>query len=511
MEQSVIQLVAVLVAFSAAWWLRGRSAKTERKRLEQALADERVHSEKAVGDAARLSDALERAERAETDGKSLAEKVNAAEVKAATLQSERDTANRELEKLNEAAASEGHKRDEIHKTLTQATRDLATAVAQRDAAMEQAKDASRFLTNAQERLKDAFLAASSSVFDVKAAALDGKIQASGTASKQALDQSIRPFVDKIAAFQQKIEQLSTDGSKERNQLLGQIESLKTLNTEMAKATEGMTRALRGSSKVRGDWGELMLETVLKASGLQEGINYLTQADTQDDDGRRLRPDVVVLLPDDRQVVVDSKVNLVAFSDATNAQTPQAQQEALLRHAAGLRLHMRELSEKNYPKATGPKALGAVVLFVPIEGALAAALSVNSDLQLEAFERGVVFASPNTLMALLRVIERMWTRDKMARNVEAIKLEAGRLLDAAVNFLEEFDAVGKQLTKASESYQDANRKLRGPNRSITSHTRRLVEFGARGAKPLPDELESAGEVLAALQADEVADASSDPPG
>src|SRR5690606_22063384 len=177
----------------------------------------------------------------------------------------------------------------------------------------------------------------------------------------------------------------------------------------------------------------------------------------------------------------------AWQEAMNADTPEQQNEALRRHAAGLRQHMRELSDKNYPKALGDTALEVTIAFIPIEGALSAALGTDPALQTDAFERRIVFASPNTLMALLRVIERLWTRDKIQREAIAISDTGGKVLDALMGFLADFDLVGKRLDEADKAFKNARHRLSESSRAVIPRARRLAELGAQGRRPLPDEL------------------------
>jgi DNA recombination protein RmuC len=393
---------------------------------------------------------------------------------AAQLSIERDSAREELRLLSVR--------------FQQMRADHATAASERDAAREAVVETKGFLTRAQAEMRTAFTEAASKVFDEKSLLLDQRIQASSEVSKVSFEATLRPFAEKVSTFQAKVEQLGTDQAKEHAQLVGTIGELKGLNQNMATAAEALTRALKGNAKTRGDWGELILETVLKGSGLEEGKNYVTQMHTIDDDtNQRKYPDVVVNLPDGRRVVVDSKMNFIAWTEAQDAQTPEGHQDGLIRHAAALRAHMRDLSDKNYPKVLGADALDLTILFVPIEGALSAALSINPDLQTEAFAKKVVFASPNTLMAMLRVVERLWTRDKIQRQVGVINDEATKLLDALGGFLEDFDAIEGRLRQAGEAYTKAKTRLTDSNQSVVSRAQRLVAAGARGKKTRREEL------------------------
>ncbi len=407
---------------------------------------------------------------------------------AATLTRERDEARDDLRRVQGELqlAKTGH----------------ASAVSERDAARDALVETKAFLTEAKVQMKSAFTEAASQVFDEKAVVLEQRISASAELSKTSMEATLKPFAEKVGAFQDKVEQLGAEQAKDHATLVGTIGELKGLNQNMADAAGALTRALRGNAKARGDWGELILETVLKGSGLEEGTNYEAQVHTVDDEtGQRKYPDVVVKLPDGRKVVVDSKLNYIAWTEAQNAETPEEGHDALIRHAAALRAHMRELAEKNYPRVIGSDALDLTILFVPIEGALSAALGINPDLQTEAFGRKVVFATPNTLMAMLRVVERLWVRDRIQRQVTVISDEAAKLLDSLSGFLDDFETVETRLRQTSDAYQNAKRRLRESPQSVLARARRLVDAGARPRRSKREEfLPVAGSGAPALLTD-----------
>jgi DNA recombination protein RmuC len=378
--------------------------------------------------------------------------------------------------------------ERLHGPLREAEARVARAEAELEAARAAHEQTRAVQAEAQTRRGPAVHEVASKLFDEKSMALDQKIKESGEASKQGIDATLKPFADQLGQFRARIEQFTSDQGKDHARLVGALGELRTLNQNMAEATGSLTRALKGNAKARGDWGEMILETVLKASGLVEGANYQRQGGARDEEGRLHRPDVVILLPDGRRVVVDSKVNLVAWSEMNEAETPEQYQDALLRHAAAMRVHLRELADKNYPKLLGSEALDLTVMFVPIEGAMAAALSLNADLQTEAFQRKVVFASPNTLMALLTVVERLWTRDKLQKQVGLIGEDAGKVLDAVTSFLDDFDKLGMHLQRAGDAFTQSQRRLRDSDQSVVARTRRLVEQGAKGKKLLREELQ-----------------------
>jgi DNA recombination protein RmuC len=537
----IFTAILALALVGLGWWWRNRNVKAEQNFLQSQVRAERDRADLLGADAARLPDALGRATRSEEGGAALNEALRDAAAREAGLAAQLADTQRFREQLVVELAESEKKRTDLHgeldtqrqvgatatatsaakqeevsrlttdlsdayKSLETARKELemmsgerAQAVAQRDAATTVAEDSRSFLKEAQEKLRSAFTEAASTVFDQKAALLDSRIQASGEASKEGLVQTLKPFAEQVGKFQSRIEQLASDDARERATLVGTIGELKTLNQDMADATNAMTKALKGNAKARGDWGEMILETVLKASGLEEGTHFVSQANTKDDDtGRQQRPDVVVMLPDGRQIVVDSKVNLVAWAEANQAETLEAQQDALIRHAAALRLHMRDLSDKNYPKNLGGQTLDTTVLFVPIEGALSVALSVNKELQTEAFAKRIVFASPNTLMAMLRVCERLWTRDKLHKQIDVIGTQAGLLIDSISLFIEEFDDVGTRISNADTAFRQAKNRLNESPQSVMARARRLVASGAKGKKDIPAELQpELGETILAL--------------
>ena len=482
--------LAVLAGIAGATWLW-----TTRRRLLGQLAEHerqvqelRERADILARDAARLPDAQARIAEAETSVKQLQQALTDATAREAALLAQQQAALEQRQSLQQERDSARAALDGEKESISQLRAANARVAAERAAAIEAYEGVKQFLATAEVQLRTAFLAASTQVFDQKAAALDKRITDSNETSRRSLEETLKPLAQRIAEFQAETRKLHDDSTTKVATLTGNIQNLQTLNQNMAEATENLARALKGNAKARGDWGEMILDTVLKASGLEEGTNFVKQDANRDEDTGRLRkPDVIVKLPDGHQVVVDSKVNLVAWADACNADSPDAYQDALIRHTAALRQHVRDLSEKNYPKVVGASALEMTILFVPIEGALAAALSLNHELQSEAFAKRVVFASPNTLMAMLRVVERLWTRDKLQKQVGKIGDEAGKLLDSLTAFFEDFHAIDESIKKTRTAFENARNRLIESPQSVAARARRLVEAGAKGKKALPEEL------------------------
>lgn len=404
-------------------------------------------------------------------------------------------ANIELKQSVKRAEQE---RDDAKEQLRIKSIELAECTARCDRAIELADQAKLFVESARDQLKTTFAEAASKVFDEKAVSLEQRISQSGEMSKKGLEDVLKPFNEQIKQFRERVDTLNESQVKDNASLVGAISELKSLNQNMASTTDALTRALKGNAKIRGDWGETILETVLRASGLEEGANYIRQASATDEEtGQRRQPDIIFMLPDGRQVVIDAKVNLVAWSEAHETSDGDAYQVALQRHTAALRGHMRDLSEKNYPKVIGSQALDLTILFVPIEGALSAALSMDPNLQTDSWKQRVAFASPNTLMAMLKIVERLWMRDRLQKQVGVIGDEAAKLVDSVVAFLEDFRAIEGKLKAVQVAYEGANRRLSESPQSVLQRTKRLVAAGAKGKKLLPEELEPEGPALPLL--------------
>lgn len=501
---AILLAVLVAVALLVALLLRRRAPDPALTALQDQHA--RQTSE--------LADLREQHVRLQAEAARLQERCQAI----APLEQARDAATVQLQSaLQDAASARAHgeaqardlqgareRIEQLQQALVEQREQLEAArAAQADAAVRlEHSQASQeqmraFLQDARTRLSESFAELAGKAFDERS-------QRAALQSRGDIETLLKPFAERLETFRSRIDVLYQDEAKERRELAGAVNALKSLNEHMASSADALTRALKGSAKVRGDWGELMLENVLRGSGLEEGTHYLRQSSTTDDEGQRLQPDIVVKLPDDRRVVIDSKVNLIAWQEAMNADSPEAQMEAMRRHAVALRQHVRELAERNYPKAIGDAALDITLAFVPIEGALSAALGADAELQQFAFQKKIAFASPNTLMGMLRVVERLWTRDKLQRQALEISEAGGRVLDALQGFLSDFDQVGRKLADAQQAFAASRNRLNESSHAVIPRARRLVELGARGKRALPEELKTEAPPLPWLSSDREAE-------
>ena len=313
-------------------------------------------------------------------------------------------------------------------------------------------------------------------------------------NKEQMDGLLSPLRSKLSDFQQELQKAHLETAKDRASLTEQIRALCETSGKMTSETLNLTRALKGETRTQGAWGELILDTILERSGLREGFEYVTQDSHTTEDGRRQRLDVLIKLPDDKRIVVDSKVSLKDFEAFVNAETDAARVGHIKAHARSLRSHVKLLSEKAYQKLTDG-GLDYVIMFVPSEGALAAALSEDPDLTGYAAEMNVAIVTPTTLMIALRTIANVWNVENRNRNAEQIADRAGKLYDKFVGFVDDMLKLGKQLDTVRGTYDDATKKLSSGSGNLVRQAEIIKTMGAKTTKALPvallDEEESGG--------------------
>lgn len=493
---AVVLLLATLVALVLLWRRSAGGAPSDE--LQRLLDSEREQHRLALVDAGQLRGRLD-ALSTELENERSRSQQHAQAVTTLTARVEREaalSASREaqlaereaaLAQARAAVAETSSELQQAQQRYQQLHGEHARAVANLQHSERASAELRSYLDTAKEKLSGAFAELAGKVFDERGQQFEKNVRQATVQSRADIEGLLKPFADKLGDFRTRVDTLYGEEARQRASLLGAVGELKTLNQDMAAQASALTNALKGNAKVRGDWGELMLDNVLRGSGLEEGVHYQRQKHAVDDEGARLRPDVVVQFPDERSVVIDSKVNLIAWQEAMNATTPEQSEDALRRHAVALRQHVKDLGEKNYPKALGSETLDITIAFVPIEGALSAALGADGSLQAFAFDNRVVFASPNTLMALLRVAERLWTRDKVQKQALKISEAGGLVLDALTGFLQDFTAMGKKLDDAGKAYADARNRLIDSPQSAISRARRLAELGSKAKRALPPEL------------------------
>lgn len=317
------------------------------------------------------------------------------------------------------------------------------------------------------------------------------------ANETRLSEILNPLKEDIKDFKRRVDDTYMNSSKERTLLGEQMKRLMELNMSIGKEARDLTEALSGNTKVQGDWGEMVLETILVKSGLVEGENYFVQRTKNDDgtqikndDNGRLRPDVVVALPDKKCIVIDSKVSLTAYVNYINADNEDDRQRFGKAHMLSVRSHLKELETKRYQDFVGvgnDDRIDYVLMFIPNEHAYMAAMTLDNNLWMEAYEKRVVIISPAHVISTLRLIAQLWTRDKQTKNALKIAEEGGKLYDKFVGFVNDMQTVEQSLGKASEAYASAMSKLHTGRGCIVSKVENLKKLGAKTSKTLPSDM------------------------
>lgn len=317
------------------------------------------------------------------------------------------------------------------------------------------------------------------------------------ANETRLSEILNPLKEDIKDFKRRVDDTYMNSSKERTLLGEQMKRLMELNMSIGKEARDLTEALSGNTKVQGDWGEMVLETILVKSGLVEGENYFVQRTKNDDgtqikndDNGRLRPDVVVALPDKKCIVIDSKVSLTAYVNYINADNEDDRQRFGKAHLLSVRSHLKELETKRYQDFVGvgnDDRIDYVLMFIPNEHAYMAAMTLDNNLWMEAYEKRVVIISPAHVISTLRLIAQLWTRDKQTKNALKIAEEGGKLYDKFVGFVNDMQTVEQSLGKASEAYASAMSKLHTGRGCIVLKVENLKKLGAKTSKTLPSDM------------------------
>lgn len=306
-------------------------------------------------------------------------------------------------------------------------------------------------------------------------------------NKEKLDQLLKPLGEKISEFQKRVEESHKEDIKGRSALDQHLRMLQEMNQKMSEEAKNLTKALKGDTKKQGNWGEVILQRILERSGLKKGSEYETQHSTTMEDGRRLQPDVIVKLPDEKRLIIDSKVSLTAYEKYSSTEELDEQATYLRQHIQSLRSHVRNLSTKSYDQIHGFNSPDFVLLFIPIEPAFGLAMQNDPDLYNEAFDRNIIIVSPTTLLATLATIENVWKQEYQNRNAMEIAKRGGLLYDKFVGFVENLEDVGKRIRQTNESYESAMKQLSTGAGNLVGQAEKLRELGANASKKLSGDL------------------------
>ncbi len=456
---AVAALIGALIASLA--WLRHSNQKA-RNAFETGLAQD---AEKRAQEARLVEERMEIRAREFTRLEGQLEALNSAH----------DTARKELEEKTRLVADYQAKQAGLEARLEESRKSF--------------EEKEALFRESSEALKQEFELLANRIFERQ-----------GQAHQEKLSTVLSPFKDQIVDFRKRVEEVYHTESKDRASLLTEVKNLQQASEKINQEAENLTKALKGDSKLQGNWGELVLERVLEESGLRAGYEYFLQETRRTDSGDLKRPDVLIRLPEDKDVVIDAKVSLTAYEQALSTEDPAQREIFLKQHLASLRAHVKRLADQDYAHLEDVRSLDFVLMFVPIESAFTLAVEEDHKLFTDAFEKRIVIVSPTTLMMTLRIIHNVWRAEKQNHNAQEIARRAGALYDKLRGLVEDMERLGAQLNTVEKTYQSAVGKISSGKGNLVRQVEQFRELGAHVKKPLPKsviEASEAGEADAAL--------------
>jgi DNA recombination protein RmuC len=343
------------------------------------------------------------------------------------------------------------------------------------------------LAGIQQSAQDAKTTLSDQFKNLANEILEEKSQRFAEQNQKNLDTLLKPLQEKLTDFRKQVDDTYQSEARERFALKQEVEKLAGLNLKMTDETRALTNALKGESKTQGDWGELVLETILENSGLRKGEEYLVQDSHTIDDGSRLQPDVVIRLPESKHLVIDSKVSITAYTRYIQADNDATKTAELNSHVLSIKQHIQGLSAKNYQDLYGVGSIDFVLMFIPIEPAFLAAMRHAPDIYQEALKKNIVMVCPSTLLATVRTVAHLWRQEHQNRNAQEIARQCAMLYDKFVGFVEDLDKVGQRLEQAQVSYGDAIGKLKTGRGNLIRTAENVKKLGVKPNKSLPTKL------------------------
>lgn len=453
----VLPFLALLVGFVIAWFLKPSSSAQQTAVLEERLKMMEQQQQKAETQNRQLQDAL-----------TFANNENAA---SAAIAAERLQENHQLRQQLQTNTAE----------LQQVRNDLATRQAKLQGAEDQLKQLQDRMAELNKTQLLQFETAASKI-------LEEKTKVFSIAQDEQLKRMLDPFAKDMDSFKKKVDEVYQAEAKERHSLGDRVKELVELNKQLSEDAHSLTAALKGDSKMQGNWGEMILESILEMSGLTEGREYQKQNTVKDEEGSDLRPDIIVTYPDGRKIVIDSKVSLTAYEKYVTAATTEEQDKALTDHTGSVKKHVNTLGRKDYAKHAD--ALDYVLMFVPIEPAWLLAMKHDPQLWNLAYKQKILLVSPTNLLAVLKIIADLWKVEKQNRNAIDIAEKAGALYDKFADVVKDFMDVGKSLNAAKASHAEGMKRLSEGNGNVMKRVEELKEMGAKAKekKSLPTEEE-----------------------
>jgi DNA recombination protein RmuC len=410
------------------------------------------------------------------------------------LTSERDSLSAQLQSLRieEGRLQQGRdmliaERDKLRDDLRTSQEELRTLNGRLEASIEKFRLQEERIREQKQEFEDLNKRFNTEFENLANRILEEKSKTFTEKNKENLDAILGPLRERIKDFEEKVERNYGEEKKEKAALGEQIKHLMELNHKISEEANNLASALKGDTKKQGNWGEMILERILESSGLVKDNEYFTQYSTTDHDGTILRPDVIIKLPDDKFIIIDSKVSLVAYDRYVNSEDADEQSRQLKAHIESVKMHVKLLSDKAYQNAKGMQTPDFVLMFMPIESSFSQAVKADNELFNFAWERKVVIVSPSTLLATLRTISAIWKQERQTRNAIIIAQKSGQLYDKFVGFAEDMNKIERHLGQTQSAFGEAKKKLSEGAGNLVRRSEELRKLGARTSKAIPEDL------------------------
>ncbi|EHD0105122.1 DNA recombination protein RmuC [Vibrio parahaemolyticus] len=458
------------------WWVKQRFITQTQLLEHQLVSEKQLHQQQLEQVKQSLADAQQELDELDSERDKAAFEVRQSHGKLMAA----------MEKLRyfEAVKQERQQYfDELGQMREQKSR-LETQLREQQARHEQMNQANaeklQILEQAEVRLKQQFEHLANQLFEEKTAKVDLQ-------NRQSLEGLLSPLKEQLEGFKKQVNDSFSQEAKERHTLVHELKNLQRLNEQMTREAVNLTQALKGDNKQQGNWGEVVLARVLAESGLREGHEYETQVNLQSEAGKRYQPDVIVHLPQNKQVVVDSKMALVAYERYFNSETDAERDRALSAHLTALRAHIKGLSMKDYHKLKGIQSLDYVLMFIPVEPAFQVAIQADPSLIKDAMEQNIILVSPTTLLVALRTIDNLWRNERQNENAKLIAQRATKLYDKLRLFIDDMEGLGGALDRANQTYQGAMNKLATGRGNVIRQAESFRQLGVEIKRPISSDL------------------------
>jgi DNA recombination protein RmuC len=408
----------------------------------------------------------------------------------ATLEERLASREEQLLRQSEALQKSADKLEQVTEENAELETDKARLATQLKEEVRRSDEKLVVLNDAKKELQTQFENLANQIFEEKTKTFSDQSRAN-------LATILTPFKEKISEFENKVTEVYTNEGKERHSLIKEVQRLQQLNQQISEDADNLTRALKGDTQAQGAWGEIILERILEESGLRKGIEYDAQGGFRDADGKLLKPDVIVHLPEQKEIIIDSKVSLVAYERYVRADDETEKEQAVKDHLISINGHLKGLESKKYDELPGVKSLDFVLMFIPVESAFMLAIEKDNEIFRKAFDQNIMIVSPSTLLVTLRTIENIWRYEHQNKNALEIADKAGNLYDKFVGFIDDLEKVGSQLETTRKTYDAAHNKLTSGKGNLISRAQSLIDLGVKSRKQLPASVLQDSEVEVSL--------------